>query len=202
MLQLDVLRHGQTEQGHTLRGHLDDALTLQGWQQMQNTIDQHLKEHSVWDAIVSSPLQRCSLFAQKIQQQLGCPLIEMPEFKELYFGRWEGKTVQHIHETEPELLGQFWQDPSQYAAPQGENLLQFQQRLELGLHQLITQAEQQKWHSVLLISHGGVIKWLRCIARQHALNQLLSMPAELAHMIRFRLDLSVSSKLQLQEIQE
>ena len=39
MMQLDLLRHGETELSHTLRGSIDDALTQKGWQQMQRTID-------------------------------------------------------------------------------------------------------------------------------------------------------------------
>ncbi len=39
MIMLDLLRHGETELGHTLRGSTDDALTLEGWQDMQRTLD-------------------------------------------------------------------------------------------------------------------------------------------------------------------
>lgn len=39
MLQIDLLRHGKTELSHTLRGSTDDALTPEGWQQMQRNVD-------------------------------------------------------------------------------------------------------------------------------------------------------------------
>lgn len=188
MLQIDVLRHGQTTQGHTLRGHLDDALTDEGWQQMQTTITAHLAQHRSWDAIVSSPLQRCFQFAQHMQQQLDRPLLSMPEFKELNFGAWEGLTVQFIHETQAAHLGAFWQNPCQVAPPQGENLFEFQARLQYGFQHLIRSAQQQHWQNVLLICHGGVIKWLKCTARQQPLTQLLNMPAELASLHRFYLE--------------
>ncbi|PKL97114.1 MAG: histidine phosphatase family protein, partial [Gammaproteobacteria bacterium HGW-Gammaproteobacteria-9] len=32
--RIDLLRHGETEQGGGFRGSLDDALTERGWQQM------------------------------------------------------------------------------------------------------------------------------------------------------------------------
>ncbi|ENU79954.1 hypothetical protein F975_01706 [Acinetobacter sp. ANC 3789] len=199
MLQLDVLRHGQTTQGHTLRGHLDDALTAEGCQQMQDTIALYLQQHPVWDAIVTSPLQRCFSFAQDVQQQFGLPLITMPQFKELYFGDWEGLTLQHIHETQPEQLGQFWQDPCQYAPPQGENLLDFQNRLQQGCQMLLNQAQQQRWQKVLLVCHGGVIKWLKCMAQQQPLTQLLTMPAELASIQAIYLKQNEHLQLCIQE---
>lgn len=199
MFQLDVLRHGQTVQGHTLRGHLDDALTPEGWQQMQNTITAYLEQHIIWDAVVTSPLQRCFSVAQDLQQRFDLPLLKMPEFKELYFGEWEGLTMQYIHETQPEQLGDFWQNPCQYAPPQGENLLDFQTRLQQGCQKLWVQAEQQHWKNVLLICHGGVIKWLKCIAQQQALTQLLSIPAELASIHTIYLEQDEHLQLKIQE---
>ena len=37
-LRLDLLRHGETELGGGLRGSLDDALTVKGWQQMRDAV--------------------------------------------------------------------------------------------------------------------------------------------------------------------
>ena len=55
---LDLLRHGETEQGG-LRGSLDDALTEKGWAQMRDAV----AEAGPWQVLVSSPLQRCARFA-------------------------------------------------------------------------------------------------------------------------------------------
>ena len=37
-VQLDLLRHGETELGGGLRGSLDDALTAVGWEQMREAV--------------------------------------------------------------------------------------------------------------------------------------------------------------------
>jgi alpha-ribazole phosphatase len=50
---IDVLRHGETTLSHTLRGHLDDALTQTGWQQMQTTIEQ--MQPSAWQVVLLRP---------------------------------------------------------------------------------------------------------------------------------------------------
>ena len=65
MIMLDLLRHGETELGHTLRGSTDDALTSKGWKIMQQTVNTALDHGLQWDMILSSPLQRCLNFAQE-----------------------------------------------------------------------------------------------------------------------------------------
>ena len=80
MYRIDLLRHGTTELSHTLRGSTDDALTAEGWQQMEQTLDQSLAAKMRWDAIFSSPLQRCHAFAAKAAAQLDLPLIPAPFF--------------------------------------------------------------------------------------------------------------------------
>ena len=37
-VQLDLLRHGETELGGGLRGSLDDAVTPLGWAQMREAV--------------------------------------------------------------------------------------------------------------------------------------------------------------------
>ncbi|WP_032863125.1 histidine phosphatase family protein [Acinetobacter sp. NIPH 2100] len=186
-MHLDLLRHGETTLSHTLRGHLDDALTEQGWQQMQNTVQQHLDNQVKWDVIVSSPLQRCQTFARKLAKQLELPVLLNADIQEMYFGDWEGISTQSIYETEPELLENFWQFPTQFQAPNGESLHEFQQRVLVGFEQIYVQMQHQDWNQALVVTHGGVIKLLTCIARQRSLDDLLTMPAELGKLYSLEL---------------
>ncbi len=186
-LHLDLLRHGETTLSHTLRGHLDDALTEQGWLQMQSTIQQQLDAQVHWDVIISSPLQRCQKFAAALAKQLELPLLLNTEIKEMYFGDWEGIATQTIYENEPELLANFWQFPTQYHAPNGESLHQFQQRVMHGFTEIYVQMQQHNWNRALIVTHGGVIKLLTCLARQQKLDDLLTMPAELGTLYALKL---------------
>ncbi|WP_312049772.1 histidine phosphatase family protein [Acinetobacter courvalinii] len=186
-MHLDLLRHGETTLSHTLRGHLDDALTEQGWLQMQSTIQQYLDAQVHWDVIISSPLQRCQNFAAVLAEQLELPLIFNAEIKEMYFGDWEGRSTQIIYENEPELLANFWQFPTQYHAPNGESLNQFQQRVLHGFNEIYVQMQQHNWNKALIVTHGGVIKLLTCLARQQKLDDLLTMPAELGKLYALNL---------------
>ncbi|MGR0303998.1 histidine phosphatase family protein [Acinetobacter beijerinckii] len=177
-MRLDLLRHGETTLSHTLRGHTDDELTENGWLQMQSTIQQYVAGGTNWDVIFSSPLQRCHAFAINLAEQLEIPLQLNMHIKEMYFGDWEGISTQSIYENEPELLANFWQFPTKYQAPNGESLEQFLQRVQVGFDEIHIQMKIHQWNRALVVTHGGVIKLLTCLARHENLNDLLKMPAE------------------------
>lgn len=187
MYRIDLLRHGSTELGHTLRGSTDDALTAAGWQQMQLTLDQSLAAKIRWDAIFSSPLQRCHAFAAKAAAQLDLPLIPAPFMQEMHFGDWEAVSAQQIYETAPEALEKFWLQPTQFTPPNAESLLAFEQRIRSGLEQLLQYMRQRGDRRALVVTHGGVIKLLKCKAQRQPLDDLLKMSAELGQLNRFEL---------------
>lgn len=178
--KIDLLRHGESQYSHTLRGHLDDELTAKGWQQMQSTIEQVANQP--WDIIVSSTLRRCACFAEQLAKTTGLPLFLNHDLKEMYFGDWEGVSTQQIYDTSPELLANFWQKPSQYCPPRAETLMEFQTRGLKGFQDLLAHMQQQNLHHALVITHGGVIKLLACLARQQSLDELLKIPAELGKL--------------------
>lgn len=178
--RIDLLRHGESQYSHTLRGHLDDELTAKGWHQMQSTIEQVTNQS--WDIIISSPLKRCTYFAEQLAKTTGLPLLLNHDLKEMYFGEWEGVSTQQIYETSPELLANFWQKPTQHCPPRAETLNQFQTRVLKGFQELFVQMQNQNWQNALVVTHGGVIKLLACLARQKPLDDLLKMPAELGKL--------------------
>lgn len=178
--KIDLLRHGESQYSHTLRGHLDDELTPKGWQQMQSTINQVIEPK--WDMIVSSSLKRCACFAEQLAKTTELPLLLNDDLKEMYFGDWEGVSTQQIYETSPELLANFWQKPSQYCPPRAETLMQFEMRILKGFQNLLEHMQKQNLQHALVVTHGGVIKLLTCLAQQHPLDDLLKMPAELGKL--------------------
>lgn len=177
---IDLLRHGESQYSHTLRGHLDDELTAKGWQQMQSTIEQ--VENHPWEVIVSSSLKRCACFAEQLAKTNELLLLLNHDLKEMYFGDWEGISTQQIYETSPELLANFWQKPSQYCPPRAETLMQFQTRVVKGFKDLLVHMQSQNMQHALVVTHGGVIKLLACLARQQPLDDLLKMSADLGKL--------------------
>ncbi|MDO5543291.1 MAG: histidine phosphatase family protein [Acinetobacter sp.] len=189
MIMLDLLRHGETELGHTLRGSTDDALTLQGWQDMQQTLNTAISTGQRWDIVASSPLQRCVQVAQTFALEQQLPLYIDAQFQEMHFGAWEAISTQTLYEQYPEDLAKFWMTPTQFSPPQAESLLSFQQRVLQGLsdlNQYLQQLEQQP-KRVLLVTHGGVIKLLKVLTQKQPLDDILKMSAALGQLSSFQL---------------
>ena len=188
MLYLDFLRHGETNLSHTLRGRTDDALTEKGWMQMQSTIAQAEQVSQAWDVIYSSPLQRCRLFSEQWAEQKQLPLYIEPNLQEMDFGEWEAQSTERLYQLYPDELAQFWQTPLSFTPPQAESLLTFKSRVLESVETLTQQMYAQGWTRALIISHGGVIKLLKCQALKQHDNDLLKMSAELGQLNCFVFD--------------
>ncbi|MCU1754932.1 alpha-ribazole phosphatase family protein [Pseudomonas helleri] len=165
---LDLLRHGETELGGGLRGSLDDALTLVGWEQMRAAV----QGQGPWDRIVSSPLQRCALFAQELAGQLALPVTFDKDLQELHFGEWEGQSAAALMQTDEQALGLFWANPYSFTPPQGEPVLEFSQRVLAAVTRL---QQAHAGERVLVVCHGGVMKLLLAQARGLPREQLLNI---------------------------
>ena len=183
---LDLLRHGETEQGGGLRGSLDDALTETGWTQMRQAVEQA----GPWDVLVSSPLQRCALFAQELGAHLGLPVQREPALQELHFGEWEGRSAAQLMDTHADELGRFWADPYAYTPPGGETVLAFAARVLGGIERLQRDCVGKR---VLLVTHGGVMRLLLARARGLPREQLLQV--EVGHGALMRLALQDDGQL-------
>lgn len=165
---LDLLRHGETELGGGLRGSLDDALTPVGWEQMRAAV----QGQGPWDRIVSSPLQRCALFAQELAGQLALPVTFDKDLQELHFGEWEGQSAAALMQTDEQALGLFWANPYGFTPPQGEPVLEFSQRVLAAVTRL---QQAHAGERVLVVCHGGVMKLLLTQARGLPREQLLNI---------------------------
>jgi len=174
---LDLLRHGETEQGG-LRGSLDDALTDKGWAQMREAV----AKAGPWEVLVSSPLQRCALFAEELGEQLRLPVQREAALQELHFGDWEGRTAAQIMEDQADALGRFWADPYAFTPPNGEPVEAFAERVLAAVERL---SRQHAGKRVLLITHGGVMRLL--LARARGLPRAQLLQVEVGHAALMRL---------------
>lgn len=98
---IHLLRHGTPEGGTRYRGHLDDPLSAEGWEQMRAA----LGEARPWQRLVSSPLCRCADFARALAARDGLPLTIDQGFKEISFGSWEGRRVAGVLRLEVPVAG-------------------------------------------------------------------------------------------------
>jgi alpha-ribazole phosphatase/probable phosphoglycerate mutase len=158
---IDLLRHGEPVGGRRYRGQQDDPLSERGWQQMWYAVS----AETPWEAIISSPLRRCSEFAEKLSVRLSLPLSIDERLKEVGFGTWEGQTADMLRQQDDQILRHFYHDPIQYRPQGAEPLERFSQRVEQGLQAAI---ESHRGRHILIIAHAGVIR--------SALSLILGLP--------------------------
>ena len=150
---IDLLRHGDTGQT-SYRGQLDDPLTTSGWAQLRAATAGRR-----WDSIVTSPLCRCADFARELATEQGLPLREDSRLAEYHFGHWQGVSIERLAQEQGEALGKFWTDPVNCPPPGAEPFAAFQDRLRAALNDIAAEAISNR---VLVVTHGGAIRLLRC----------------------------------------
>ena len=152
-MSIELLRHGDTGQ-RSYRGQLDDPLSELGWAQLRAAVAGRR-----WDAVVSSSLRRCADFARELAAARELPLRIDPRLAEYHFGAWQGVPVETLAQTQGDALAKFWADPVACPPPQAEPFAQFHARLSAALDEIAAEAQGRE---VLVVTHGGAIRLLRC----------------------------------------
>lgn len=152
--EIDFLRHGETTAGAVFIGTSNACLSSAGFRAMSNSLAANTNK--TYQQVLSSPLRRCLDFAKFYSQQQQLPLSIVDHWQELNFGDWENKSASDICDYDCTALSLFWRNPFRYHIPNGETLLNFQQRVSCALENLISSQPP----STLVISHAGVIRML------------------------------------------
>ena len=160
---IELLRHGDTGQ-RSYRGQLDDALTEAGWSQLREAV--HGRD---WTRVVSSTLQRCASFAHEFAHARHVPMHLDHRLAEYHFGHWQGVPIETLAQEQGDALGRFWADPVAHPPPGGETFAQFRARLSAAMDDIAILAAHGR---VLVVTHGGAIRLLRCIAEQRGFGDM------------------------------
>lgn len=158
-MSIELLRHGDTGQ-RSYRGQLDDALSELGWSQLRGAV-----EGRAWDGIVASSLQRCAAFARELSQARDMPLRIDARLAEYHFGSWQGMPIERIAQEQGDALARFWADPVKHPPPGAESFEAFHDRLCTALDDIAMESATRR---VLVITHGGAIRLLRCRAERRS----------------------------------
>ena len=154
MTTVYLVRHGATEWNINKRaqGMADIPLTQKGKEEAQLAREQ-LGNVPV-DAVYSSDLSRAYETARTIAASHGLEVQADPAFREIDQGEWTGLPVAEIRERWPDL----WGPARHYSTrPGGESPMQVRQRALAGLRRVI---EAHPDGEVVIVSHGGTIRWL------------------------------------------
>jgi broad specificity phosphatase PhoE len=149
-----LVRHGATEWNVTKRaqGTADIPLNEKGEMQALHTAEELSKVDI--DAVYTSDLQRACDTAEAIARVHGVEVIKDPRFREIDQGEWTGLTVDEIRRRWPDKWG-----PARHynARPGGESPQEVRGRALAGLKDV---ASKHSGQNVVIVSHGGTIRWL------------------------------------------
>jgi broad specificity phosphatase PhoE len=175
MRTLVLVRHGETVGNSSIRyhGRTDVVLSDLGRSQMRAArrwLRDNLESAS-FAPVIASPLRRASESAAIIAGD-DLPLVEIEEFVEVDFGRFEGLTAEEIRERYPADFEHWNRDrlnPA-FTYPEGESRADFTKRVERGIQRmldLIDRAADPLWtaprgsangDAALVVAHRGVIR--------------------------------------------
>jgi broad specificity phosphatase PhoE len=147
---LILIRHGKTvlnsfDSEERLRGWMDVPLDEQGIAEAHATA-QSLRKHRV-SLIYCSDLSRARQTAQAVAQATGAPIVYTPELRPWNVGSLAGQRVKDILPQLQELES----NPA-LPAPDGESFIQFYERYERRLQELLLVASSTREH-IVAITH-------------------------------------------------
>lgn len=172
------VRHGETYLNHygRMQGWSNAPLTPHGIEDVRRC-GRGLFDVT-FDAVYTSDLTRTQDTAKLILEENGqvdeMAMIQMPEFREVFFGSFEGEfgavvyqtIAEHLgyestkelfrHTTLPERMNAFREADSYNHA---EDFMMFWSRVEKGLLKLIDK-HRDTGDTILLVAHGGTIRYI------------------------------------------
>jgi len=157
-LKLILVRHGETYWNKERRvqgGDSDIELNDTGLEQARK-LAAFLKNEPI-AAILSSPLQRATATAEVIASHHQLPVEVDQGLRELKVGELEGMPVSNLTTTFSQFLMQWWQDGGAMKLPNGESLVELQQRAWKAVERLLerhkTSPEHSKDTTAVVVSH-------------------------------------------------
>lgn len=109
-----------------------------------------------YDIYFSSDLTRCINTATILFPNQDLKLLT--SFREMNFGKWEGKTYEDLKE---DSRYQCWlSDYNTYCPPEGESFADFTERVNTGWKRIKDEILSQNVQRCAIITHGGNIRYL------------------------------------------
>ncbi|MBZ4646572.1 MAG: fructose-2,6-bisphosphatase [Clostridia bacterium] len=159
MTRLILVRHGEAE-GNIIRrfhGHTDSHLTPNGHLQAQKLAERLSKEHI--DVLYSSDLSRAFQTAKYISEQKGLIIRVVKGLREINGGEWEDVPWADLPHRWPEAYHHWENKPYLLQMPNGESMVEFQNRV---VKEIIKIIKDNKKKDICVVTHGTVIKALLC----------------------------------------
>lgn len=151
-----LVRHGITNWNKEKKylGHSDIGLIKSELSQLNNL--KKVLSGLNFDHVFTSDLRRCqetlAYLSIPVQASIDCRL------REIHFGEWEGKTYDEL---KTHIAYRNWlENWEAYSIPNGESTDAFKSRIDSFFDELFQQAIETTPANILVMTHGGVIRYL------------------------------------------
>jgi len=171
--RLILVRHGVTDWNREGRwqGRLDPSLSDTGRSEARMVAARIASDPDLRPArVLSSTLGRASETGRVIAEAVGVRVEPEPRLMEIGAGEWEGRTHAELETTDGERY-LAWRTTPGYGPPGGEPLTEAADRVR----SLLADVTQSAAWPVLLVSHGGILRYLG--------RELLDLDAERAEAL-------------------
>ncbi len=155
-MQILLTRHGEVDNSGRYIGITDLPITANGEQQVVDLAGKvaALKP----DICLCSPMLRTKQTAEVISKAYFCETIYIDDLKEINFGLWEELTFKEIAEHYPDQTKEWADNYADFTFPEGDNTKAFFNNICVFGRELSRRNEE----TILLVTHGGVIRALIC----------------------------------------
>lgn len=127
-----------------------------------------LRTRQTYELLVKHGLEQEAMFDRRV--------------REIDFGHWELKNFQEISRGEPDMI-EAWMEYHSFTFPGGESVAAFVGRVASWLDEI----RSKNIKNVVLVAHGGVIRYMICLALQLPADQYLLFDVQPASLTTINL---------------
>lgn len=173
LVRIYLTRHGQTEWNveKRMQGQQNSDLTELGKRQATGLGD-CLKEIDL-DIIYSSSSPRALQTAELIRAERQMEIIPEDDLREIYLGCWETLLFSEVENRYPDQFDNFWNHPEKYVPLNGESFETLRVRIGNKLEEI---AKKHQGETILIVTHGIVLKTLYTYFRNQPIKEILYSP--------------------------
>ncbi len=164
-----LARHGETDDNIAplrFQGFTDTPLNDTGRRQAIELADKAAARTEPIASLWSSDLVRARETAGAVGDRIGLEPALDARLREGFRGRWEGHLMQDVQRSEPELYAAWRRAGADFRFPDGESLLEQQQRVIAALQDIHAAGPLP----ALVVCHGGSIRVMLCASDPRGLD--------------------------------
>ncbi len=167
--RLIFVRHAEAEGNinRIFHGWYDSKITEKGHKQAKK-VAERLADIEI-DIIYSSSLTRTLQTAQYIADIKQLPIIRTDKMKEINGGDWENMPFDELPKLYPKENYTWENQPHLHQMPNGENTIEFYERLTKEVKSIIS---QNSGKNICIVTHGGAIRTMLCRFYNCSLDQM------------------------------